>query len=242
MFDNRCDAETQNYHSFIEKFGPPVTSTLQAIGHSLYRIAATITQISLSIIIFPLRYIGSKTWFLSFDNGRIQFRKTTGYHTTMEKISRDKLCNALRYAAACNMAHSKYTPWMEPFGFTRIAPKDLNLDRTKLPNSLIAKDDCFFDKKTGLKVDLMKNNTTNEVIVTYGAFTSTNSELNYWHQKKIMLLHQGLSVISTFFGTNSQLFDRALLLQNAIAKAMPDKKITITGHSQGGALAQYVGF
>ncbi len=216
-------------------------STLAKIGNSISEAIAKVAQIALSIIYFPTRYFGSKTWHAAVVDGKITILKNPGYHTTLEAISRDKLCSSVPYAAACVSAHCKKNSWIEPFGLSQVSPRDLNIDRTHLPDSLIEKEDCFFDTDIGLKVDIMKNNTTGEVIVVYGAFSSSNSELSTWIDKKGMLAAQGSAVGSTLLGLSSELFDKALLLQKEITKALPDTKITLAGHSLGGALAQYVG-
>ena len=88
------------------------------------------------------------------------------------------------------------------------------------------------DENTGFSGTVFKNTETNEYVIAFRG-TEWGDKLDWVHNAKMAFLYEGPQFDSAFDFTNKQIAE--------ILAKDPDAKISLTGHSLGGSLAQAVG-
>ena len=193
-----------------------------------------------SVLVFPLRYCGSKTWSLPGIITQIASEKSISLAKNEWHREEKKLSNPIDYlpfASMGNYIHKKDLEWITPFGFSPIDPTTLNTQSHQLSSF----DYCFLDPNSGLKIALVEKG--NEIVIIFGALASYKSELkNQPNQLRKTQRNLQQTVVSNLLGftpsiyTQAHLFVKDLLL----APHLKGKKITLYGASFGGSIASYV--
>ncbi|MBA2368873.1 MAG: hypothetical protein H0V82_07620 [Candidatus Protochlamydia sp.] len=199
---------------------------------------------------FPLRYLGSKTWSfpgailnlpLNMIKGRPVFNNETGYHFETEKeLSPDELRPFLKYAAVSAASFATDSKWLqnlEGLEFHQLMPRDIDI--AALPPGIEIIENCLFDPTTGLKIVIVKNE--HELVIAFGARGSTTSALQNEMQIKEIRKNQAFSGAGNFFGGRPSLYSHAAdaikIIKNS--NLAEGRKISLTGQSLGGSLAEY---
>ena len=199
------------------------------------------TDIFVSVISFPTRYFGSKSWGIALLKGRLKIYKKEGYHHNLTPISQQEARHYVRYAAATAAIPKNDEAWTIPFGYALLSPKTLPLQQPKLPSGIQTTDEYFFDRSSGLKVSLFRNAKTNETIVCFGAIGSPTHELGPTNENFWLIRWQYIQMFASSLGAKMSIFDEAAQLCSAIKSAIPEGHIKLVGMCMGGALAQYAG-
>lgn len=202
------------------------------------------------ILLFPFRYVGSKTWSLPGLLCRAPFKILSGkpifeessYHFNMQKeLTPTELRAYLKYGAAVAATYKGEAKWIEGVGnlsFYPLQPDEL--DRTSLPSGTVIKDCCLWDPEMGLKAALMQNDE--EVIIVFGGKGSSIKDLSVDEQRKIQT-QQNYASVKNFIGFSPLVYEKASQIVD-ILKNSPlcqNKKVSLAGQSWGGSLASYVG-
>lgn len=202
------------------------------------QIIETITRVALAVFEFVKsmigRYVGfaHKLW-------------SPGYSFCMQSFSRrEDVLPYLRYIGAAGCAYSKHENLIKPFG--------LHLaDVSNLPDipGMKKKDRCLYDPQTKLKVTIAEG-PGNEVIVSFGAVKSSNSET--WDPNKSdkenkenqyqEALDQYREITLFLLGKRSPFFTKAdeVFVQLKRHYEAQGKVLALSGQCLGGCIAQYV--
>jgi hypothetical protein len=228
---------------------PPTLGT--RILSRITAIAKACFEFLKSLVLFPLRYFGSKTWsipgvilrapIIAFNRLFTRPLETfsqelfhdNGYSFSFDKtLSPDELQPYLPAICGTGFVHKGDQSFI-PTGWKAINPKKLNL---KI-DCMQARDSNFFDPATGLKASLMENGK--EVIIS---FSSLEPGVKEDQAQKFGNGKTGV-LLKLYLGGNPPSFDLASKFVKQI-KTLPyfrDKKIVLSGNSYGGSLAQYAG-
>lgn len=165
------------------------------------------------------------------------------------------------YIAHSGYAHKPNKELIEPFGFKALDLKYwFNLASDKVGFQLevlegsiydkkqqaIKTDNCIFDRQTGLKIVVSVSASTKEIILAFGDANSMVAELN--KDAPSTKRSQRLAVLANLCGWgNPEIYLRGNTLAMYMITTLKGSysysnyKITLTGQSLGGTLAQYVG-
>jgi len=231
---------------------------LAETAKKVYQIAKRVLKAFRIVLLFPKRYIGSKTWSapgLVFrfpvaawknsykkDSGT-EWKQAlfgSGYHYNRQKIlTREETTPYLKFAAMTATVHSSNLEWIEPFGYQVIAPQTLaeNLS-SPLPGQLEPKETCFFDPKSGLKIMVLEKD--NNIIVVFGDADSSGGVVD---DKKYKKLYRRLNIdcAVNILGGKPKVFSQAsrFVEQLKTCSLFQNKTISLCGQCLGGALASY---
>ena len=206
--------------------------------------------------VFPLRYIGSKSWSIPGVIARTPcsllrkiFRKNTsftkevfgsiGYQSNFEKeLSPEESAHFLPYCAITAFTHNSKPEWLQPFGFKAIAPRTLAslINHTSL--KMYAQ--CFLDPESGLKVTLSEKG--DELVIGIGALKSFETEIKSNKKKSRLYNKQLITGGHNFIGLKPAIYKQADAFITSLLKldAFKDKKVMLVGTCYGGSIASYV--
>lgn len=222
-------------------------------------IAVKIFKTLKTIVTFPCRYLGSKTFSIlgllfrfpivlgkhclkwndpsrSFANDLFN---NQGYHPfDHQDLTPQEANNYIQYACAAAALQRNKHRWLKPFDYRLISTPDFK-------TGLLTQDSILFDPETGLKIGVYEKD--NELLITFGAFGShaTQFDLNDPEQKeKSSALDKSIiaTSLASFLGARPTLFTKADKFVKALknSETYKDKNITLTGQSLGGSIASYV--
>lgn len=221
------------------------------------------------VVLFPFRYLGSKTWsipgvlirlpiVLLFGWTRSEsfaeqlFGK--GYQFSPQEISSEQTkpylrnaCIASSIAASTGEQGSRRMEkdWLDPFELLIVPPNSFDLDLEALPGNIEIIEKGFLDRKTGLKMMIVEDGE--ETIITFGAaggakveFTNPDNNPEWVSLEKQIW---GGVVWPTLYGLVPDLYEQAEALYLAVKDhpSLQGKKLTLVGHCLGGSLASYIG-
>lgn len=238
------------------------TSFSQRIGdasRSLYSIFKEAIQGFISIITFPARYFGSKTWsipgvigrsvtavfFRVFGGHKITssyiFAESKGYQEKSKELPKEFGFTLAPYANMVAFAHNNKTEYLEKEGYFPLDHKLLGVNlgsRLQTP-----KDYIYFNKESGLKILLTESPEKNEVVISFGALKSSESILvGQNRDNKKILSRQYRQVYSNYLGFVPALYQEADHAVSTILNSeyLKDKKVVLAGQCLGGSIAQYL--
>lgn len=221
------------------------------------KVATVIFEHFLWIVSVPTRYMGSKSWSLpgilirfpyvgikhllhkNLPNTFAEELFGTGYHRFGHStLTKQELKPFLKYACMAASVHSSDPDWVKLFGYTLISPKEMSLPG--LPQSVEARENCFFNPRTGLKMALYQKD--DQLLIGFGVITGGDSEaVNDADKKRLRdsLLNVAIANIA---GIQPSLFDDAneLFLLVKEHQKIRDKKITLVGQCFGASLTSYL--
>jgi hypothetical protein len=208
-----------------------------------------------AILTFPLRYLGSKTWSIPgivlrtpwllfkkiFVDSSVSLKQELfgdKYHYFFEKkLTPAELKPYLPYACATGFVF-----WLNPKcllpGWRHIPAESLDFGGAPRDGTPVAKNGYFFDPATELKVVLVEKG--DELVISFSA-------LNIREQSLIRAFFSGNPSVRTVIGSMSgfipPIYEKADAFVQSIRNLpqFQNKRITLSGHCYGGAIASYVG-
>lgn len=224
---------------------------LPEVTHRVSSIVKTCLETLKACLLFPTRYLGSKTWSipgLVLRTPLILFKRLfvqptlslaqelfgSGYRFTFEKeLTPDELQPF--FAPLCTMAYvNKMHPDFLPSGWKTVSPEALNLSL----DSIQAKDTYFSDPSTGFKACIIEKGK--EVIVTFGAVEMHELAPE---EQPTGLKGKTANVARSLFGGSLKVSHQADALVTQIKRHphFQKKQITLAGMCFGGPQASYAG-
>jgi hypothetical protein len=242
----------EHFHPQEEKVQSPLLSFVKKVEEVALKGLAFLA----ACIDFPFRYIGSKTWSLPgllFTVPYVLFKRALGipspytiqeeifgkgYHFDIEKrLTKEEAKEYLPYFLSTAFAYSSNPQWITPLGYNVISPKEMEITSQVLE----ARDACFFDPNSGLKIVLMEKE--NDVIISFGALKSDLSEVsNNPKESKRLYVLGNFNSCTNLLGTTPPIYHQANCFLDEILRhpRFQGKKITLTGQCYGGSLAQFL--
>lgn len=249
---------------------PLTTKPAQYQKKTLLEKVYSFVKVILKAIVFPLNYLGSKTWSVPGIVLRLPFVLLFGWNNKASLVDQ-LLCKGYQFHSpklspkeakpflkhACIASSIALSPkpqhpmrmedeWLSPLGLRVIAPSTLcSPGIEQVPGVLEANDKIFLDRSTGLKMMYVENDE--EVFVTFGAagaakheFPDANSNPRWKALEKKIWKK---IVWSNLWGSSPAVYQQAEALYLAVkdSPALNGKKITLVGHCFGGSLAAYIG-
>ncbi len=253
---NNIQLNSLSFNDPIKHFFAQAKKNLAIILEKIQEIAKKVFKIIKTIVTFPLRFLGSKTFSipglllrlpevtlkhsLGLNNPHVSFKDDLlcdrGYHRFGHlKLTPEEAKQHILYTCAAAAVQNNKPQWLTHFGYTPISPEDFNLGFEN-------KDCTLFDFTTGLKVALYQKK--DHVLIAFGAFGSHKSQYSneYKKESNAMNRHILATATSSLFGMNPTLFTKADKFVRSLRNSDKFKncKITVTGQSLGGAIASYV--
>lgn len=154
------------------------------------------------------------------------------------QITPEEAKRVLPYAFSAPAIHmNTWSTWLEPSGYRHISPASLTLP--VLPGQIEAREACFFDPQTALKVALFQKG--NELMLVFGALNSSYTEVDPASRNAYMRKLLGAGGYNLVWG-RPLVFQRALELVDML-KNLPhfqNLELRLAGQSFGGGIASYV--
>jgi hypothetical protein len=202
-----------------------------------------------TVMTFPLRFFGSKTWSLPGLLLRMPVKfcmkkpliDDNVYHRDSQKnLTPNELRKFLKFAAVSTASFEcdfKWIDQVENLEFHRLQPDEI--DPNDLPVGVTIGENFIIDVETGLNLVICENE--NQVIIAFGALNAHNNKVDE-NQRKRLEKKEKNSLMGNFFGASPCMYKKASNLVELIKKSKicEGKKITLTGQSMGGSLATYV--
>ncbi len=208
-----------------------VPSPICKAAHFCQRAANRVVEVALKVLktlgdifLFPFRFLGSKSW--------------AGYQFNERKdISPEELLQKMDLICSCAYVHTSKPSWIEPFGYKSVSPKTFS----GIDPSIQARENCFFDPKTGFKATVVNKGDT--YLVSFGAKGSSKSELPDT-PKEVKKLNDQVVNSSTVnvLGFAPPIYDQADRFAKCLLSdpRLQNKRVIFTGQCYGGSLAAYV--
>ncbi|MFQ5730145.1 MAG: hypothetical protein ACE5GN_07270, partial [Waddliaceae bacterium] len=258
MFSPTLAINPSNYTSACStKTGSTKFAVLTHSKKKIAEVARAIFEVLKKLVLLPTRYLGSKKWSvpgvvfrfplivvkraLGIRSKRSMKRELfgSGYHFFPEKkLSPDELRPYVKYALANASVHKSDSKYVEEEGFSVVSPVEFQ----PCPfGNIEAREKCFFDPKTGLKIAVFEKG--DEVIVAFGALKSSESEIGGNENENKRLYKKGLrDGASNLCGTVPDIYRQACAFTENLMRTpgMQNKKITLSGQCLGGSLASYI--
>lgn len=157
---------------------------------------------------------------------------------TRPQATKEEIKKLLPYAfSALAISDNNPSEWLEyPNGYLHIKPNSLAL--AKLPGKLEARESCFYDPETALKIAIYQSGS--ELLIAFGALNSSKTEVEaslLWTKKRVLLYAGAFNLLwgkPTVFRQAVEFV--SLLKDMACFKHL---EVVITGQSFGGGLASY---
>jgi hypothetical protein len=157
-------------------------------------------------------------------------------------LSQEKAKKMLPYIAACNASYKNDEKWILPFGLSFFHPNGANFNLNALPGKIEAREVCFFDKDSLLKVSICMNEKV-AIYVLAGAFGAADCETQIEEERNTFRRIQTHTRESQIEGKIPLSYLQLIGLIKIVTQhpSLKEKKITVVGVSSGGSMAQYVG-
>lgn len=106
--------------------------------------------------------------------------------------------------------------------------------------SIQARENCYFDAESGLKIVLMEK--SDEIVVGFGALRSCSSEVKEVQAVKKINNKIYATAIKNILGTTPKIYFKALEIFKALRESpyFMGKKLTLAGQCFGGSIASFV--
>lgn len=225
----------QNYSSNVKtNIQINFKAVFTVIDQKVRNVATLILSSIQSFFLFPLRYIGSKARVVG-SPGYVLDRSNIQY------LDGNQFKPYVKYVAATTTCFGNNERWIKPFNFHILNLKNENFIFPKSVGLTEAKEVCFFDHFTGLKVMVMTNDK-DEVVICYGALGSAIKERRFsliegW----LHAINKVVAIVGSFLGFKPVLYEHASNLLTMIKDhpGFQNKKMVVVGHSLAGSFAAY---
>lgn len=220
-------------------------STMTSLAESSYSCGKKMADVA-------CRYFGAKSWSypgrlyqisksaLLGDGGEISASKS--YPETFYPLDKAASVRFLPYGAIVAASHNNDANWLKPWKLDFLSPKELNIDLGAVPGTIECREKCFFDKNSSLKALVVASQSSNKIVVVFGAVESGGSELETEKEIKDMHTYQLGLVCKNLLGLKLEIWEQARALFQAI-KACPEFEgceFTVCGLCFGALIAQMV--
>lgn len=172
---------------------------------------------------------------------RRYFRRVRFDHK-VSRLEPEKVAEYTPYVLASYATHRGKKSWFEgmpSLDFVELSTKSLFVSED-LADIEVSRDYCFLDKKTGLKVALVKHD--DEIILSFGTLNTGEAELVVAEDKDAFLAQQKKAIGKELLGGTPEVYTRAVHLVEALEEQgfFSGKQIVVTGQCFGASIAQYV--
>ena len=164
--------------------------------------------------------------------------KTSFYHNRPERqLSKQEASAIVKYAAAATVCHACDDRFIKSV-YTLLKPQKVSMREKDL--CIQARDNCYFDAESGLKIVLMEK--SDEIVVGFGALRSCSSEVKDAQVVKKINNKIYATAIKNILGTTPKIYFKALEIFKALRETpyFMGKKLTLTGQCFGGSIASFV--
>lgn len=155
-------------------------------------------------------------------------------------ISHEEIQNSMPYAfGAPTICTNMWKDWIEHFGYKHIEP--LCIENLSNQNKIEAREFCFFDIETGLKVALFEKDQ--QLLILFGALNSSKTEVNKDQSQSHYIKKVVIAASYNLIWGKPLLFQRAFELVSQLKEhsRFINMQFVLTGQSLGGGIATYVG-
>lgn len=216
----------------------------------LHRITVPIEESfrqTVALVAFPTRYLGSKSFSLLGIVLRLPawiFSEEalfgSGYHRfDTLALDPERVKKLIKYAALSGASHSHKFDLAAPFGYKPVNPHDV-LGAVKLPETVELRENCLFDRSSGLKVTLFQKGE--EVVIGIGALDSYRTVIKDKGEKD--KYHNWLTwlAVCSLLGYNPTLYDTADSIMAALLESpkLQGKTKRIVGQCFGANVGTYL--
>lgn len=241
------------------QIAPKHTSSIASAGASnkestaskIKRIIIKIFKAIAKFFAYPFRYFGAKRWSLpgiigrffkkAFCCKRIQRSDILGPKPPPKKeLSSDDVKPYIKYACIAASIHTGKEDWTQPLGIQIVSPKKIAHKLQGIPDGLEARNSCFYDSGTGLKIGIFQKDT--KTIISFGARGSSDSEEPSPELQKKMRQKLTDTATRNIIGARSAIYKQAEAFVASLRNHpdFKDKEIELCGQCFGGSIASYV--
>lgn len=228
----------------------PLVFKSNELVHRVIDVVNKVFNVIKELVLFPTRYLGSKTWSLPgalIRSPKIIYdflageSKSESYHFhAQKKLTQDEARDYLKYSAAAVSSFENDGKWLRGLNLTIHSFDQDKLDLSVVSKDLQIKSNSIVNVKNGLKIVLIEND--NEIICTFGAKHSLAHEVEEGEERERVLSVQNKSILNNLIGLNPRIYDEALEVFEHLENlgVFKGKKVTLTGQCFGSSIASYV--